>query len=470
MLSDLLIGPSPTCQHGNRKLHRRQLPCNLSPVFRIMKRHPAPAERKHPFRDPLIRLRIPVPDTCLDQPPQKPMMLNKRLQKPIHLRQLPAPEHLLLRLLLMLSVDRTHRHHTVNIRHTDRIRPLRHKQSSLPHPISTPYLPVKISMVRHHIRGKKPQPLRKHPAVLPKSRHPIRRQMKQNRPHIPRQKTGRINILRNLLLHSNLHTGLDPLHPPLSRRHIPQRQIRIPIQNTRRKLQLNNPAGQIPPRDLTTLLRLPRKIKKLTPPTSSAAPMPHHLPTHHKETQPLQPSSAALMAHHPPVRPPHLTPQKPERTDCQRGGCMVGTRCVGVSRWSYLAPGASDGKVLCGHKPQSKPHLSEPGTHQRTWRVMGRPARQKAQTLSMPRRNDRTRHDHAAAPLADCPFVPPSIHPSHPHKKRAPRSKHPGTLPKLKYPIIINRYQLSPTITQHAAETSESPSHWKPSRSPLQDS
>lgn len=265
MLSDLLISPSPTCQHGNRKLHRRQLPRNLSPVFRIMKRHPAPAKRNHTLRNPLIRLRIPVPDTSLDQPPQKPMMLNKRLQKPIHLRQLPAPEHLLLCLLLMLSVDRTHRHHTVDIRHTDRIRPLRHKQSSLPHPISTPYLPVKISMVRHHIRGKKPQPLRKHPAVLPKSRHPIRRQMKQNRPHIPRQKTGRINILRNLLLHSNLHTGLDPLHPPLSRRHIPQRQIRIPIQNTRRKLQLNNPAGQIPPRDLTTLLRLPRKIKKLSP-------------------------------------------------------------------------------------------------------------------------------------------------------------------------------------------------------------
>ena len=128
---------------------------------------------------------------------------------------------------------------------------------------------------------------------------------------------------------------------------------------------------------------------------------------------------------------------------------MVGTRCVGVSRWSYLAPEASDGKVLCGHKPQSKPHLSEPGTHQRTWRVMGRPARQNTQTLSMTRRNDRTRHDHAAAPLAVCPFVPPSIHPSHPHKKRAPRPKHPGTLPKLKYPIIINRYQLLPVVTNH---------------------
>ena len=461
------------------------------------------------------------------------MMLNKRLQKPIHLRQLPAPEHLLLCLLLMLSVDRTHRHHTVDIRHTDRIRPIRHKQSSLPHPISTPYLPVKISMVRHHIRGKKPQPLRKHPAVLPKSRHPIRRQMKQNRPHIPRQKTGRINILRNLLLHSNLHTGLDPLHPPLSRRHIPQRQIRIPIQNTRRKLQLNNPAGQIPPRDLTTLLRLPRKIKKLSPrnipqihihkplnnlpspprlkrriqkrqnhiithtthsppksrqppkdhpqnqtnkppkpshkphqhtseahlsshisthpklisqpssahirssslkphqhtseahhttliithpklfsqvpqnshqnsgyqstsqsvnqsgqpyfsiiiiqntpkinlnitqkhhtlsKTASIPQSPHdkspkthpthiqrsadayHLPAHHKETQPLQPSSAALMAHHLPANHHTSHPQKPERTDCQRDGCMVGTRCVGVSRWSYLAPEAPGGR------------------------------------------------------------------------------------------------------------------------------
>ena len=28
-------------------------------------------------------------------------------------------------------------------------------------------------------------------------------------------------------------------------------------------------------------------------------------------------------------------PQPTHRTDCRRGGCMVGTRCVGVSRWSY---------------------------------------------------------------------------------------------------------------------------------------
>ena len=89
--------------------------------------------------------------------------------------------------------------------------------------------------------------------------------------------------------------------------------------------------------------------------------------------------------------------------------------------WSYLAAEVTCGKVFCGYRPKNKAHLSEPGTHQRTWRVMGRPARQKTQTLSLTRRNDRTRHDHAAAPLADCPFVPPSIHPSHPHKKRAPR-------------------------------------------------
>ena len=115
------------------------------------------------------------------------------------------------------------------------------------------------------------------------------------------------------------------------------------------------------------------------------------------------------------------------RTDCRRGGCMVGTRCVGVSRWSYLAPEASDGKVLCGHKPQSKPHLSEPGTHQRTWRVMGRPARQKTQTLSMTRRNDRTRHDHAAAPPAVRPSLPPSI-PT--HKKKSPKKAQKRGVPR----------------------------------------
>ena len=75
-----------------------------------------------------------------------------------------------------------------------------------------------------------------------------------------------------------------------------------------------------------------------------------------------------------------------------------------MSLGPYLASEVVHGEVPGGHKPQGKAHLSEPGTHQRTWRVMGRPARQKTQTLSMTRRNDRTRHDHAAVPLAVCPF------------------------------------------------------------------
>ena len=93
MLSDLLISPSPTCQHGNRKLHRRQLPRNLSPVFRIMKRHPAPAKRNHTLRNPLIRLRIPVPDTSLDQPPQKPITTVESLRTLMNETASKLPEY-----------------------------------------------------------------------------------------------------------------------------------------------------------------------------------------------------------------------------------------------------------------------------------------------------------------------------------------------------------------------------------------
>ena len=148
-------------------------------------------------------------------------------------------------------------------------------------------------------------------------------------------------------------------------------------------------------------------------------------PTIKSQQKPFDKNRQNLIPLYPPpsrqTTTPH-TPKKTERTVCQRDGCMVGTRCVGVSRWSYLAPEASDGKVLCGHKPQSKPHLSEPGTHQRTWRVMGRPARQKTQTLSMTRRNDRTRHDHAAAPPAVRPSLPPSL-PQKKEPKKGPKTR-----------------------------------------------
>ncbi len=155
-------------------------------------------------------------------------------------------------------------------------------------------------------------------------------------------------------------------------------------------------------------------------------------PTIKSQQKPFDKNRQNLIPLYPPpsrqTTTPH-TPKKTERTDCQRDGCMVGTRCVGVSRWSYLAPEASDGKVLCGHKPQSKPHLSEPGTHQRTWRVMGRPARQKTQTLSMTRRNDRTRHDHAAAP----PAVRPSLPPSPPTKKEPQKGPKTRSAPVVAY-------------------------------------
>lgn len=127
------------------------------------------------------------------------------------------------------------------------------------------------------------------------------------------------------------------------------------------------------------------------------------------------------------------------------------SRCFGVSLGSYLACEVAHGEVPGSHKPQGKAHLSEPGTHQRTWRVMGRPARQKTQTLSMTRRSDRPRPVHAAAPSA----VRPSQHP----QKKEPPGTHPG-----------NSLNHSNSIIQHAAETSESPSHWKPSRSQHQDS
>ena len=128
--------------------------------------------------------------------------------------------------------------------------------------------------------------------------------------------------------------------------------------------------------------------------------------------------------------------------------CPVESRGFGVSLWSYLASEVTCGKVFCGYRPQNKAHLSEPGTHQRTWRVMGRPARQKTQTLSMTRRNDRTRHDHAAAPLADCPFVPAALDPSHPHKKRAPRPNTRELSPKRKTQTS-NYHQSLPVVTNH---------------------
>ena len=191
-------------------------------------------------------------------------------------------------------------------------------------------------------------------------------------------------------------------------------------------------------------------------------------PTNKSQQKPFDKNRQNLIPLHPPQRrfhtPPHnadstLTPQRIKRSadaPPPPGKPQGNSAPAAIQR-------SADGSPTPVRPP--RPHTPK---NQNGQTASGTAARQKTQTLSMPRRNDRTRHDHAAAPLADCPFVPPFVPP--PHKKRAPRSKHPGTLPKLKYPIIINRYQLSPTITQRAAETSESPSHWKPSQSQPQDS
>ena len=88
------------------------------------------------------------------------------------------------------------------------------------------------------------------------------------------------------------------------------------------------------------------------------------------------------------------------------------SRCFGVSLGSYLASEVVHGEVPGGHKPQGKAHLSEPGTYQRTWRVMGRPLRETPQTLSMTRRNDGTRTSAAnlTRPSASpCPHQTPVL-------------------------------------------------------------
>ena len=89
------------------------------------------------------------------------------------------------------------------------------------------------------------------------------------------------------------------------------------------------------------------------------------------------------MAHPTPVRP--LYPSHHDRTVW---GLQQKSGCFGVSLGPYLASEVVHGEVPGGHKPQGKAHLSEPGTHQRTWRVMGRPFHRLPQTLSMTRRND----------------------------------------------------------------------------------
>ena len=144
------------------------------------------------------------------------------------------------------------------------------------------------------------------------------------------------------------------------------------------------------------------------PQASSNAPtLTTSLQTTRKLSLSSQPSSAALMAHPTPVRP--LYPYHHDRTvrDLQQK-----SGCFGVSLGPYLASEVVHGEVPGGHKPQGKAHLYEPGTHQRTWRVMGRPLRETPQTLSMARRNDGTRTSAAnltRPSVSSCPHQTPVL-------------------------------------------------------------
>lgn len=337
--------------------------------------------------------------------------------------------------------------------------------------------------------------------------------MKQNRPHISRQKTGRINILRDLFLHSHLHTGLDPIHPPLSRRHIPQRQIRIPIQNTRRKLQLNNPAGQIPPGDLTTLLRLPRKIKKLSPrniPQIHIHKPLNNLPSPPRLKRRIQKRQNHIITHTPhsppkPRQPPKDHPQnqtnkppKPSHKPHQHTSeahhtPLINThpKLISQATSAYIRSSS-----LNPHQHTSEAHLSSPTKQSPKLRIsinqsISQPIRptiffhnynpkysknkfkyytktphpiQNSLYPPIPSRQTAKNSPHphptqrrCPTPLADCLSVRPSLHSS--HKKRAPRPKHPGTLPKPNN-IISSAASSVPSPTDPHAP---SPSTYSPS-------
>ena len=137
---------------------------------------------------------------------------------------------------------------------------------------------------------------------------------------------------------------------------------------------------------------------------------------------------------------PHDKSQKTHPTHIQRSADA--TPPPGTSQGNS-APAAIQRSADGPPPPGKPPHLTPPKT-----RTDSLPARRLNGRSSLP------------------PFLPPT-------QKKSPQAQTPGNSPqnaKLKYPIIINRYQLSPTITQRATETSESPSHWKPSQSQPQDS
>ena len=85
----------------------------------------------------------------------------------------------------------------------------------------------------------------------------------------------------------------------------------------------------------------PPPVRPLNPHTSKKIPHSKHPPQQKILPSILQTSLTKDTVYtsninYPPKHHTDLSlPQPTHRTDCRRGGCMVGTRCVGVSRWSY---------------------------------------------------------------------------------------------------------------------------------------
>ena len=180
-------------------------------------------------------------------------------------------------------------------------------------------------------------------------------------------------------------------------------------------------------------------------------------PTSKSQQKPFDKNRQNLIPLHPPQRRCHTPPttHPPQRRCPSPPGTPQGNSAPATIQRSADSP----------HPPSTPQGNSAPAAIQRS--ADGPPPPGKPPHLTPPKtRTDRLPAGrlHGRASLHSS--LPPT-------QKKSPQAKTPGNSPqnaKLKYPIIINRYQLSPTITQHAAETSESPSHWKPSQSQPQDS
>ena len=196
-------------------------------------------------------------------------------------------------------------------------------------------------------------------------------------------------MARSYKIYKAYHTS----HHNTTKTHL---QISTPPSSVQQRIDIHN----FPPNHMESQTSKPQA-------SSNAPTLTTSLQTTRKLSLSSQPSSVALMAHPTPVRP--LYPYHHDRTvrDLQQK-----SGCFGVSLGPYLASEVVHGEVPGGHKPQGKAHLSEPGTHQRTWRVMGRPLRETPQTLSMARRNDGTRTSAAnltRPSVSSCPHQTPVL-------------------------------------------------------------